>query len=190
MIVDGERHQQRPTIKVKYCSTAPRKILPLCELFSSVGRDGSLETRCSLTSQHQQVTIKQSELQIPNIVTWKNGVGIEIRIEASVCHGKLSRWTTKGTKNTRTQKAMSKSNDAGHFFQTSAALETTSRKEAKAKNKHGKPIQISSKVLAAHEDIFSNSTTPTVYVAEAAGEVKRVRLEVGESHFNGIIFVY
>lgn len=73
---------------------------------------------------------------------------------------------------------MSKSNDAGHFFQTSAALETTSRKEAKAKNKHGNPIKISSKVLAAHTDIFGDSATPTVYVAEAAGEVKRVKLEV------------
>lgn len=73
---------------------------------------------------------------------------------------------------------MSKSNDAGHFFQTSAALETTSRKEAKAKNKHGKPIKISSKVLAAHADIFGTAATPTVYIAEAAGEVKRVKLEV------------
>lgn len=72
---------------------------------------------------------------------------------------------------------MSKSNDAGHFFQTSAALETTSRKEAKAKNKHGKPIKIASKVLAAHADIFGSAAVPTVYIAEAAGEVKRVKLE-------------
>lgn len=73
---------------------------------------------------------------------------------------------------------MAQSSDAGHFFQTSAALETTSRKEAKAKNKHGKPIKIASKVLAITSDVFGTATVPTVYVAEAAGEVKRVKLEV------------
>lgn len=72
---------------------------------------------------------------------------------------------------------MSKSNDAGHFFQTSSALETTKRKEAKASNKHGKPIALPSKVLAVHADPNDEGA---VFVAEAAGGVKRVVLEVGE----------
>jgi len=68
---------------------------------------------------------------------------------------------------------MSRSNDAGHFFQTSDALATTERKAAKAKNKHGKPIKLPSKILAVHA-----AEDGSVYVAEAAGEVKRVVLEV------------
>ncbi|KAK5120105.1 hypothetical protein LTR85_006586 [Meristemomyces frigidus] len=70
---------------------------------------------------------------------------------------------------------MSKSSDAGHFFQTTDALATTERKAAKAKNKHGNPIELPSKVLAvlAIDD-------GSVYVAEAAGEVKRVVLETNQ----------
>ncbi|WPH01185.1 WD domain-containing protein [Acrodontium crateriforme] len=67
---------------------------------------------------------------------------------------------------------MSVSNDAGHFFQTSEALATTERKTAKAKNKHGNPIKLTSKILAVAE-----KDEHTVYVAEAAGEVKAVNLE-------------
>jgi WD40 repeat protein len=70
---------------------------------------------------------------------------------------------------------MSRSNDAGHFFQTSDSLATTERKAAKAKNKHGNPIRLPSKILAAIPDPQSDHA---VYVAEAAGEVKRVVLEV------------
>ena len=70
---------------------------------------------------------------------------------------------------------MSRSDDAGHFFQTSDALATTERKAAKAKNKHGIPINLTSKILAACPDPTSNEA---VYVAEAAGEVKRVVVEV------------
>ena len=73
---------------------------------------------------------------------------------------------------------MSRSNDAGHFFQTSDALATNERKAAKAKNKYGNPIKLPSKVLAACAD---PTTSEAVYVAEAAGEVKRVTLEVCKS---------
>ena len=69
---------------------------------------------------------------------------------------------------------MSRSNDAGHFFQTSDALATTERKAAKARNKHGNPINLPSKILAAIIAPLGDS----IYVAEAAGEVKRVLLEV------------
>ena len=68
---------------------------------------------------------------------------------------------------------MSRSNDAGHFFQTSSALATTERKDAKAKNTHGEPIKLPSKILAVHA-----GDEGAVYVAEAAGDVRRVVLEV------------
>lgn len=73
---------------------------------------------------------------------------------------------------------MSRSNDAGHFFQTSEALETSKRKAVKASNKHGKPIELPSKVLAVHADPRDEGA---VFVAEAAGSVKRVVLDVGEN---------
>ena len=69
---------------------------------------------------------------------------------------------------------MSRSNDAGHFFQTSSALATTERKAAKAKNKRGAPIKLPSKILAA----IAAPSGDAVFVAEAAGDVKRVVLEV------------
>lgn len=70
---------------------------------------------------------------------------------------------------------MSLSNDAGHFFQTSDSLATSERKTAKAKNKHGNPIKFPSKILAVQKDPNHDDA---VYIAEAAGEIKRVRLEV------------
>lgn len=73
---------------------------------------------------------------------------------------------------------MSRSNDAGHFFQTSEALETIKRKEAKAANKHGKPVSLPSKILAVHADQQGDDK---IFVAEAAGCVKRVTLDVGEN---------
>ena len=82
---------------------------------------------------------------------------------------------------------MSRSNDAGHFFQTSDALASNERKAAKAKNKHGNPLKLSSKILAAIGDPTDDGA---VYVAEAAGEVKRVALEVckniAQSHLSGM----
>lgn len=70
---------------------------------------------------------------------------------------------------------MSRSNDDGHFFQTSEALATGERKALKAKNKEGNPIKLPSKILAVQED---PNDAGAVFVAEAAGEVKRIALEV------------
>jgi hypothetical protein len=77
---------------------------------------------------------------------------------------------------------MSRSDDAGHYFQTSTSLETTERRAGKAKNKLGKPIKFASKLLAIHNDPFDERA---VYVAEAAGELKRVVLEVEDSRKYG-----
>lgn len=79
--------------------------------------------------------------------------------------------TFKNNNNIRTNanaaKTMSRSNDAAHFFQTSDALATTERKVAKATNKHGKPIKLPSKILAACADPADEGV---IYVAEAAGD--------------------
>jgi hypothetical protein len=72
---------------------------------------------------------------------------------------------------------MSISNDAGHFFQTTDALETTERKSAKAKNKHGNPIKLTSKILAAGSHDWDGGENK-IYVAEAAGDIKAVNVEV------------
>jgi len=68
--------------------------------------------------------------------------------------------------------------NAGHFFQTSDSLVSVERKAAKAKNKLGRPIKLSSKLLAVTADPFDERA---VYVAEAAGEVRRVVLEVSKT---------
>jgi hypothetical protein len=65
--------------------------------------------------------------------------------------------------------------NAGHFFQTSESLVAEQRKASKAQNKLGRPIKLSSKLLAVTADPFDERA---VYVAEAAGEVRRVVLEV------------
>lgn len=57
----------------------------------------------------------------------------------------------------------------------SAAIEQRERREAKAANKFGNPVTLKSKIVAAVAD----STSPSsVLVAEAAGKVRRVNLEV------------
>src|ERR1700712_2386650 len=68
--------------------------------------------------------------------------------------------------------------NVGHFFQTSDSLVSVERKAAKAKNKLGRPIKLSSKLLAVTADPFDERA---VYVAEAAGEVRRVVLEVSQN---------
>lgn len=73
----------------------------------------------------------------------------------------------------RSISTMSISNDAGHFFQTSDSIATTERKAAKSKNKHGNPLKLQSKILAVHPDGDN-----AVYVAEAAGDVRRIVVEV------------
>ena len=73
---------------------------------------------------------------------------------------------------------MSRSNEADNFFQTSDTLATNERKLAKSRNKHGNPIKLPSKILAVRSDPANRDA---VLVAEAAGDVRRVTLEVGKS---------
>ncbi|KAJ4990685.1 WD repeat-containing protein [Stagonosporopsis vannaccii] len=69
---------------------------------------------------------------------------------------------------------MSRSNDPGHYFQTTSALNETARKAAKSKNDKGSPIKLPSKILAVIPDPQDDSQ---IYIAEAAGNVKRVNIE-------------
>ena len=71
---------------------------------------------------------------------------------------------------------MSKSQDPDHFFQTSQSLAETSRKTAKSKNEHGAPIRLKSKILAIIADPVDSNA---VYIAESAGQVRRIVLDVG-----------
>lgn len=89
---------------------------------------------------------------------------------------------------------MSRSTGAGHFFQTtwvslagsrsqqltviSSALNESARKATKSKNTKGNPVKLQSKILAAAADPHDSAQ---VYVAEAAGNVKRINLEVGQT---------
>ncbi|KAF2261679.1 WD40 repeat-like protein [Lojkania enalia] len=72
---------------------------------------------------------------------------------------------------------MSRTNDPRHFFQTTSALNETTRKASKSKNTKGNPIKLSSKILA----IATNPGDGQIYIAEAAGNVKRIELEVGQT---------
>lgn len=65
--------------------------------------------------------------------------------------------------------------DPGNYFQTTDSIATTERKAAKSKNKHGNPVKLPSKILAIETDPNDNAS---VLVAEAAGEIKRVIVEV------------
>ena len=60
----------------------------------------------------------------------------------------------------------------------SSALEETARKAAKSKNDRGNPLRLPSKILAVVPDPEHESQ---IYVAEAAGNVKRINLEVGQT---------
>jgi WD40 repeat protein len=71
---------------------------------------------------------------------------------------------------------MSRSTDPGHFFQTDASESTWARKKAKSGNKNGNPIVLQSKILNAIPDPFSSSS---IYIAESAGCVRKVNIEVG-----------
>ncbi|KAL7269166.1 hypothetical protein RUND412_008187 [Rhizina undulata] len=72
---------------------------------------------------------------------------------------------------------MSRSVDPGHFFQTEASLETAARRAAKAGNKNGSPLTLSSKLLSIRPD----PTNPSrVYVAESGGFVRRVNIETND----------
>ncbi|KAL8712810.1 MAG: hypothetical protein Q9220_003018 [cf. Caloplaca sp. 1 TL-2023] len=65
---------------------------------------------------------------------------------------------------------MSSSTDPDHFFQTSHSLAETQRKALKSKNKHGNPLQISSKILA----VIADPSCPdgAIFVAEGAGNTR------------------
>lgn len=71
---------------------------------------------------------------------------------------------------------MSVSNDPGHFFQTDASESTRARRAAKSGNKNGNPIVLQSKILSAIADPLSSHS---IYIAESAGSVRRVNIEVG-----------
>jgi hypothetical protein len=59
----------------------------------------------------------------------------------------------------------------------SSALHETARKASKSSNAKGNPVKLSSKLLALVADPQHQDA---IYVAEAAGNVKRVNLEVGQ----------
>lgn len=59
----------------------------------------------------------------------------------------------------------------------STSLEESNRKAEKSSNTNGAPIKLLSKILAVAADPLSKES---VYVAESAGTVRRVVLEVGE----------
>ncbi|KAK4580204.1 hypothetical protein LTR86_000407 [Recurvomyces mirabilis] len=73
---------------------------------------------------------------------------------------------------------MSRSDDAGHYFQTTDSIATTQRKAAKSKNKYGKPVELQSKILAVTSDPKDEGA---VYVAEAAGQITWVVLDSAET---------
>lgn len=72
---------------------------------------------------------------------------------------------------------MSRSTDPGHFFQTDASESTRARRAAKSGNNNGKPIVLQSKLLGLITDPFSSQC---VYIAESAGCVRKVNIEVGK----------
>ena len=75
---------------------------------------------------------------------------------------------------------MSVSNDPGHFFQTDASEATRARRAAKSGNKNGNPIVLQSKILSVVPDPFSSAC---VYIAESAGCVRKVNVEVGMNKY-------
>lgn len=63
-----------------------------------------------------------------------------------------------------------------HFI-FSSSLEESNRKAVKSTNTNGAPIKLQSKILAIAAD---PSNSRSVYIAESAGTLRRVVLEVGE----------
>ena len=60
----------------------------------------------------------------------------------------------------------------------SSSLEEITRKASKSKNTKGNLIKLPSKILAA---IADPQDANQIYVAEAAGSVKRINIEVGQT---------
>lgn len=77
---------------------------------------------------------------------------------------------------------MSVSNDPGHFFQSDASESTRARRAAKSGNKNGTPIVLRSKILSVIPDPFSSAC---IYIAESAGCVRKVNLQVGMVEISG-----
>ncbi|KAL8835481.1 MAG: hypothetical protein Q9170_003314 [Blastenia crenularia] len=73
---------------------------------------------------------------------------------------------------------MSALSDPDHFFQTSHSIAEIERKSRKSKNKNGDPIQLQSKILAVIAD--PSSLGSAVYVAESAGNVRRVVVDTSD----------
>lgn len=63
----------------------------------------------------------------------------------------------------------------------SAAQEQQARKAAKSGNKNGDPISMKSKILAAVPDPASSTS---IFIAESAGFVRHISLEVSMSHLS------
>jgi hypothetical protein len=68
---------------------------------------------------------------------------------------------------------------------SSSSLNEITRKGAKSKNTQGSPIKLTSKILAAIPDPQDDDH---IYVAEAAGNVKRINIEVGQTSFTFPLF--
>lgn len=64
------------------------------------------------------------------------------------------------------------------LISASSALNETARKATKSKNTKGNPIKLPSKILAIYPDPQDGDH---IYVAEAAGNVKRINVKVGQT---------
>lgn len=74
---------------------------------------------------------------------------------------------------------MSVSNDPGHFFQSSTALEKQKLRGLKASNKNGDPLVLSSKIITFVLDPESaKSGLPRLFTGESGGLARRVNLQV------------
>jgi len=74
---------------------------------------------------------------------------------------------------------MSVSNDPGHFFTTTASLETQAKRKLKASNKNGNPLVLPSKILTFCIDpADSAKALPRLFTGESGGLARRVNLEV------------
>ncbi|OQD70259.1 hypothetical protein PENDEC_c025G06814 [Penicillium decumbens] len=73
---------------------------------------------------------------------------------------------------------MATTSNRDYFFQTSAALDSQERKDAKSQNTNGNPIRLQSKILAVRADPVNQGS---IYVAQSNGIVSRVILATGET---------
>ncbi|KAG9833495.1 WD domain-containing protein, partial [Aureobasidium melanogenum] len=67
--------------------------------------------------------------------------------------------------------------DADKYFQTSDSVAEQKRRQAKASNKNGNPVALTSKILAVHAD---PQDPDAVYIAEAAGTARRLVIQTGD----------